>query len=814
MVGSSTNSRRISGKGKSVRFGANVEYTMPATTATGAAVAVGGYGQEQQQQPVFCFSMEDPRRQGGGEDEEGVQGAYGVLKRLDAAELSQEEQQALAAAPAANVSVMGPAAPSAVNREVDERDKGNIEGGSAGVTVPAGLKLWFPQSVGGQGVKVKQLVKTHLISKGKDKEAGQAGGLGKTTASGAAGAHTGGAAFEGSGSRLRTSTATPKQAAAEGRVQTAGAGPGHGSKTFSGGDASSGASSSLHGSVISRDSRGNREDEQPRAQHVAEHSSFSARPQQQQQQQVQTQHTGSEEEEKLKQQQQVGRPKQQRDQQQEKQLQQQGDAAAAAGGGNGVAKVPKRRFVPNVAARRRVMLLECPPDVVVTRRGGPGVPAAAAATKSGSAGSMAAGQVEGSSEDLSSRASNLGGYKRELYGSGNGATASDARGGHDYSSSSSSTCNGYVNNTQQQQKEQREEEHRQQEMQRQQQQQGGAVTGDAAGAAFISTNSSSITSAKCRGHEVAGRGSSTGHQAGESARNWQCATAAAGGGNGYDVGCGSSSEGSGDESELEEGSLSSGGEGNGYAGESEDEDDVSEKSDMSEIIDSEAEDEEGEDGGYRAAVPFFSRPDKAIKVELSEFGLLWTSLNGWITAATRDYLFGPAGGTLTIGGSSSIDSSSIQEAFVTAAAAGAGGASAGGAAGVEGGGVVSEGKEEEVPSLAETQARATMCELLCQVLPGVLESLGSPVSPALVSKQLSDVVRGFKISGPLPALRRRQWQVVLLVVMAGLAMQKLQGLRGCFSKMVPDKKLDALLAQLGCSRDRFEALLDLYERDV
>jgi hypothetical protein len=80
-----------------------------------------------------------------------------------------------------------------------------------------------------------------------------------------------------------------------------------------------------------------------------------------------------------------------------------------------------------------------------------------------------------------------------------------------------------------------------------------------------------------------------------------------------------------------------------------------------------------------------------------------------------------------------------------------------------------------------------------------------------VLKQLPPLVRSLHIWQPLPPLQQRQWAVVLLVLLCGLAQQRVVGLRACFDRQGYSERLLQLLVKLKFDLDRFNALRDLCE---
>jgi hypothetical protein len=193
---------------------------------------------------------------------------------------------------------------------------------------------------------------------------------------------------------------------------------------------------------------------------------------------------------------------------------------------------------------------------------------------------------------------------------------------------------------------------------------------------------------------------------------------------------------------------------------------------------------------------------KGVTVHLSEFGLMWNTLHGWVSPATLDYINNKQQ-QLARPASSSDGSGAAQQQQQQQQDA-------------EGGGDTQDAPEQvHVPPLAVVQQRTALANLLGQALLPVTQQLGVQTSEPEISKHLHALVRSFYMPGPLPALQAHQWQLLVSLLLGALAAWRLPALRPVFARgQGAGSKLGVMLAGVGCDLDRFMALLDLFELDV
>jgi hypothetical protein len=216
----------------------------------------------------------------------------------------------------------------------------------------------------------------------------------------------------------------------------------------------------------------------------------------------------------------------------------------------------------------------------------------------------------------------------------------------------------------------------------------------------------------------------------------------------------------------------------------------------------------GTDGGddvtdaLRAVLPFLDT--SGVTVHLSEFGLLWSHLHNWVSPASLAYVNDRQADD---GINSSVNSSDRRGDLPD----GNNGTSA-----VASAADVIDIAGDVTPSLVSVQQRAAMVSVLAAVLPHVVKQLGVKVPVSVLDKQLQVLVRSFVMPGPLPALQKRQWQLIVALMLAALSAWRLPVLRPVFfgPGRTAGSRLEQLVVGLGSDLDRFGALLDLFELQV
>ncbi|WIA12114.1 hypothetical protein OEZ85_012188 [Tetradesmus obliquus] len=217
--------------------------------------------------------------------------------------------------------------------------------------------------------------------------------------------------------------------------------------------------------------------------------------------------------------------------------------------------------------------------------------------------------------------------------------------------------------------------------------------------------------------------------------------------------------------------------------------------------------EEGLTGALQNVLPFLDT--RGVTVHLSEFGLMWNTLHGWVSPATVDYVNSrqqqqQSAGSVHEASSSDDHSANQQQQQQDEEEDG------------------QQQQQPHVPPLAVVQQRTALANLLGQALPLVTQQLDiQPAALPDISRHLHALVRSFYMPGPLPALQQHQWQLLVALLLGALSAWRLPGLRPLFNRAEQGQgqgggegKLGVLLAGLGSDVGRFMALLDLFELQV
>ncbi|GAB4814814.1 hypothetical protein N2152v2_001860 [Parachlorella kessleri] len=162
------------------------------------------------------------------------------------------------------------------------------------------------------------------------------------------------------------------------------------------------------------------------------------------------------------------------------------------------------------------------------------------------------------------------------------------------------------------------------------------------------------------------------------------------------------------------------------------------------------------------------RRRSAYRMTLSFFGTLFTHLESWITDATLEHLATPprAG------------------AGATAAAA-------------------------SPPSAHSAQIEAVLTRFLATALPAVVQQLGIAVPRGEVERQLSELLHTMRFSGPLPPFKGPQWQLVTVILLKALSLERSPSLRAAFETREGIHRLNKALAGFSFTIEEFCAVLEL-----
>ncbi|PSC70503.1 hypothetical protein C2E20_5962 [Micractinium conductrix] len=175
------------------------------------------------------------------------------------------------------------------------------------------------------------------------------------------------------------------------------------------------------------------------------------------------------------------------------------------------------------------------------------------------------------------------------------------------------------------------------------------------------------------------------------------------------------------------------------------------------------DDEEGEgmagsddEGG---ALPNGRR--SGFRIQLSFFGMLFTHLEAWVTAESVQLLASPPSAELV------------------------------------------------PPAPPSPEVLATLGRFLAMALPPVLEALQCVAPRSEVERVVHELLRSMRVVGPLPAFKATQWQVVIVLLLKALSLERCPPLRPSFETREGIGRVNRLLASLSFTSEEFYAALEL-----
>ncbi|BDA48341.1 probable RNA polymerase II subunit B1 CTD phosphatase RPAP at C-terminar half [Coccomyxa sp. Obi] len=176
----------------------------------------------------------------------------------------------------------------------------------------------------------------------------------------------------------------------------------------------------------------------------------------------------------------------------------------------------------------------------------------------------------------------------------------------------------------------------------------------------------------------------------------------------------------------------------------------------------EGEDLEGDEGG----TPYWlADPPDGFGRQLSQFGRLFSALDGWVTDATLRHLRARPGRPA--------------------------------------------GQVEDVPAPEFAQGRAVLEVALGRALPSVLGALHVSSPRSAIEVALRQLIATFYLRSAIPSLKEREWQLVTLTLLRALSIERLPTLQEQFDSRGSVRALNALLAESGCTVEEFDALLEV-----
>ncbi|EIE27813.1 hypothetical protein COCSUDRAFT_55793 [Coccomyxa subellipsoidea C-169] len=154
---------------------------------------------------------------------------------------------------------------------------------------------------------------------------------------------------------------------------------------------------------------------------------------------------------------------------------------------------------------------------------------------------------------------------------------------------------------------------------------------------------------------------------------------------------------------------------------------------------------------------------------LSQFGRLFTTLDGWVTDATLRFVRCPPGR--------------------------------------------SPGQPEDTPPPEFAQGRAVLEGVLAREVPGVLGALHVPSLRSAVEVALRQLVATFYLRSAVPSLKEREWRLLMLALLRALSIERLPALQARhpeqFDGRAGVRTLNDMLADAGSTIEEFDALLEV-----
>ncbi|KAL4423828.1 hypothetical protein ABPG75_001129 [Micractinium tetrahymenae] len=114
-----------------------------------------------------------------------------------------------------------------------------------------------------------------------------------------------------------------------------------------------------------------------------------------------------------------------------------------------------------------------------------------------------------------------------------------------------------------------------------------------------------------------------------------------------------------------------------------------------------------------------------------------------------------------------------------------------------------------LPPPPSPEVLATLARFLAAALPPVLSALQSAAPRGEVERSLDELLRTLRLVGPLPAFKVTQWQVVALLLLKALSLERCPPLRPAFESREGIGRLNQLLGRLGFTSEEFYAALEL-----
>lgn len=114
-----------------------------------------------------------------------------------------------------------------------------------------------------------------------------------------------------------------------------------------------------------------------------------------------------------------------------------------------------------------------------------------------------------------------------------------------------------------------------------------------------------------------------------------------------------------------------------------------------------------------------------------------------------------------------------------------------------------------LPPPPSPEVLATLARLLAAALPPVLSALQAAAPRGQVERSLEELLRTLRLVGPLPAFKATQWQVVALLLLKALSLERCPSLRPAFETRDGIARLNQLLGRLAFTGEEYYAALEL-----
>ncbi|EFN52325.1 hypothetical protein CHLNCDRAFT_139124 [Chlorella variabilis] len=117
--------------------------------------------------------------------------------------------------------------------------------------------------------------------------------------------------------------------------------------------------------------------------------------------------------------------------------------------------------------------------------------------------------------------------------------------------------------------------------------------------------------------------------------------------------------------------------------------------------------------------------------------------------------------------------------------------------------------ELALPPPTSPEVLAALSRCLSAALPPVCAGLQAAAARGQVERSLDELLRTLRLVGPLPAFKASQWQVVAVLFLKALSLERCPALREAFETRDGITRLNRLLASLSFTSEEFYAILEL-----